>query len=82
MKNAYSLPPPPDRHSQATAARYGMVLAKEENDAKAMDFFIRSVHKYPMNWGCWLEMTSLISRVDEVCRPASMAQAPADAPCS
>ncbi|RDA92371.1 hypothetical protein CP533_4407 [Ophiocordyceps camponoti-saundersi (nom. inval.)] len=49
---------------------YGMVLAKEKNDAKAMEFFIRSVHKYPMNWGCWLEMTSLISRVDELNRIA------------
>lgn len=43
-----------------------MVLAKEKNDAQAMDYFIRSVHKYPMNWGCWLEMTSIISRVEEV----------------
>ncbi|EXU97387.1 anaphase promoting complex subunit 8 and tetratricopeptide domain protein [Metarhizium robertsii] len=44
---------------------YGMVLAKEKNDAQAMDYFVRSVHKYPMNWGCWLEMTSIISRVEE-----------------
>ncbi|KAJ6438444.1 anaphase-promoting complex subunit 8 [Purpureocillium lavendulum] len=49
---------------------YGMVLAKEKNDAKAMEFLIRSVHKYPMNWGCWLEMTSLISRVEELNRIA------------
>ncbi|KAF6837030.1 anaphase-promoting complex subunit 8 [Colletotrichum musicola] len=47
---------------------YGMVLAKEKNDDKAMEFFIRSVHLYPMNWGCWLEMTSLISRVDDLNR--------------
>lgn len=46
-------------------SRYGMVLAKEKNDEKAMEFLVRSVHKYPMNWGCWLEMTSLISRVEE-----------------
>lgn len=44
-----------------------MVLAKEKNDARALEFLIRSVHKYPMNWGCWLEMTSLISRVEEAC---------------
>lgn len=43
-----------------------MVLAKEKNDEKALEFLIRSVHKYPMNWGCWLEMTSLISRVEDV----------------
>ncbi|KAL6878895.1 TPR-like protein [Trichoderma novae-zelandiae] len=47
---------------------YGMVLAKEKNDEKALEFFIRSVHKYPMNWGCWLEMTSLISRVEDLNR--------------
>lgn len=43
-----------------------MVLAKEKNDEKALEFLIRSVHKYPMNWGCWLEMTSLISGVEDV----------------
>lgn len=43
-----------------------MVLAKEKNDEKALDFLIQSVHKYTMNWGCWLEMTSLISRVEDV----------------
>ncbi|KAI9149302.1 Anaphase-promoting complex subunit [Paramyrothecium foliicola] len=47
---------------------YGMVLAKEKNDEKALDYFIRSVHKYTMNWGCWLEMTSLISRVEDLNR--------------
>lgn len=43
-----------------------MVLAKEKNEEKAMEYFMRSVHLYPMNWGCWLEMTSLISRVEDV----------------
>ncbi|KAM0452393.1 hypothetical protein ACHAPV_007231 [Trichoderma viride] len=47
---------------------YGMVLAKEKNDEKALEFLIRSVHKSPMNWGCWLEMTSLISRVEDLNR--------------
>ncbi|PHH61902.1 hypothetical protein CDD81_7766 [Ophiocordyceps australis] len=45
---------------------YGMVLAKEKNDSKALELLIRSVHKMPMNWGCWLEMASLISRVEEL----------------
>ncbi|KAK1599820.1 tetratricopeptide [Colletotrichum navitas] len=49
---------------------YGMVLAKEKNEDKAMDYFVRSVHLYPMNWGCWLEMTQLISRVDDLSRIA------------
>ena len=44
-----------------------MVLAKEKNDEQAMDYLMRSVHKFPMNWGAWLEMTSLISRVEDVC---------------
>ena len=43
-----------------------MVLAKEKNDEEAMQYCIRSVHKFPMNWGCWLEMTSMISRVEDV----------------
>jgi anaphase-promoting complex subunit 8 len=43
-----------------------MVLAKEKNEEKAMGYFIRSVHLFPMNWGCWLEMASLISRVEDV----------------
>ncbi|TQN66442.1 Anaphase-promoting complex subunit 8 [Colletotrichum shisoi] len=49
---------------------YGMVLAKEKNEDRAMDYFVRSVHLYPMNWGCWLEMTQLISRVDDLGRIA------------
>jgi anaphase-promoting complex subunit 8 len=49
-----------------TQPRYGMVLAKEKNEEKAMEYFIRSVHLFPMNWGCWLEMASLISRVEDV----------------
>lgn len=55
-----------------TSGRYGMVLAKEKNDQEALNYFIQSVHKYPMNWGCWLEMASLITRVEDVsvnCRP-------------
>lgn len=46
--------------------RYGVVLAKEKNEDKAMAYLIRSVHLFPMNWGCWLEMTSLISRIEDV----------------
>lgn len=45
---------------------YGIVLAKEKNETAAMDYFIRSVHQFPMNWGCWLEMTNLISRVEHL----------------
>lgn len=45
---------------------YGVVLAKEKNEKDAMDWLVRSVHLFPMNWSCWLEMTSLIGRVEEV----------------
>ena len=51
---------------QLSNRSYGMALAKEKNEEEAMRWFIRSVHLYPMNWGCWLEMTSLIGRVEDV----------------
>ncbi|KAJ3578475.1 hypothetical protein NPX13_g2093 [Xylaria arbuscula] len=47
---------------------YGMVLAKEKNEELAVYWLVRSVHLFPMNWGCWLEMTSLITRVDDLNR--------------
>jgi hypothetical protein len=50
----------------ANQSRYGMVLAKDKNEEQAMRWLIRSVHLYPMNWGCWLEMTSLIGREEDV----------------
>ena len=49
-----------------TVPRYGMVLAKDKNEEEAMQWLLRSVQLVPMNWGCWLEMTSLISRVEDV----------------
>lgn len=45
---------------------YGMILAREKNDELALYWLVRSVHLFPMNWGCWLEMSSLITRVDDV----------------
>lgn len=45
---------------------YGMILAKDKNEEEAMRWLVRSVELFPMNWGCWLEMTSLISRVEDV----------------
>ncbi|OWP05265.1 anaphase-promoting complex subunit [Marssonina coronariae] len=44
---------------------YGMVLAKDKNEDEAMRWLVQSVHLYPMNWGCWLEMTSLVGRVED-----------------
>lgn len=45
---------------------YGMVLAKEKNTDEALTWFLRSVHLFPMNWGCWLEMTAATSKVEMV----------------
>ena len=50
----------------ANGSSYGMILAKDKSEDEAMKWLIRSVHLYPMNWGCWLEMTSLISQVEDV----------------
>ncbi|KAI1816701.1 TPR-like protein [Poronia punctata] len=47
---------------------YGMVLAREKNEELALYWLVRSVHLFPMNWGCWLEMGSLISRVEDLNR--------------
>ncbi|RYP12664.1 hypothetical protein DL767_011199 [Monosporascus sp. MG133] len=47
---------------------YGMVLVKEKNEELALYWLIRSVHLFPMNWGCWLEITSLISRLEDLNR--------------
>ncbi|KAK8038084.1 anaphase-promoting complex subunit 8 [Apiospora phragmitis] len=47
---------------------YGMVLARQKNEELAIYWLGRSVHLFPMNWGCWLEMTSLISRVEDLNR--------------
>ncbi|KAI1821563.1 TPR-like protein [Xylaria intraflava] len=47
---------------------YGMVLAKDKNEELALYWLVRSVHLFPMNWGCWLEMASLITRVEDLNR--------------
>ena len=60
----------------ANGDSYGMVLAKEKNNEKALEYLIRSVHLFPMNWGCWLEIASLISRVEDVSPTISLARQP------
>lgn len=54
----------------ANRCSYGIVLAKDKSEEEAMKWLIRSVHLYPMNWGCWLEMTSLITQVEDVSVPS------------
>jgi anaphase-promoting complex subunit 8 len=49
---------------------YGMVLAKEKNDDLALEYLMQSVHLFPWNWGAWLEITNLVSRVEQVSSPS------------
>ena len=46
---------------------YGVVLAKERNEKDAMEYLIRSVQAFPMNWGAWLEIANLVNSYTEVC---------------
>ncbi|KAM7202746.1 anaphase-promoting complex subunit 8 [Naviculisporaceae sp. PSN 640] len=45
---------------------YGMVLAKEKNEEAALSYLMDSVHLFPWNWGCWLEISNLITRVEQL----------------
>lgn len=45
---------------------YGIVLAKGKNDADARNWLIKSLHRFPYNWGAWLELNDLIGSVEEV----------------
>lgn len=41
---------------------YGVVLSKDRNETEALAYLSKSVSLYPMNWGCWLEITNLVNR--------------------
>lgn len=45
---------------------YGIILAKGKNDKEAKAWLLKSVHRYPWNWGAWLELNDLIENVEEV----------------
>ncbi|KAH8888896.1 TPR-like protein [Thozetella sp. PMI_491] len=45
---------------------YGMVLVKEKNDQAALEYLMSSIHIFPWNWGCWLEITNLTSRTEQL----------------
>lgn len=53
---------------------YGVVLAKERNERDAMEYLIRSVQAFPMNWGAWLEIANLVNSYTEVCLLLSMSR--------
>ncbi|ORY19310.1 anaphase promoting complex subunit 8 [Clohesyomyces aquaticus] len=55
------------RHSQGWLEYlYGIVLAKGKNEKLAIEYLIRSVHRYAYNWGAWQELSSLLGTVEEL----------------
>lgn len=48
-----------------------MVLVKEKNDQTALDYLMASIHIFPWNWGCWLEITNVTSRTEQVSRASN-----------
>jgi anaphase-promoting complex subunit 8 len=45
---------------------YGILLAKNKNEEMAKEWFLKSVHIYPFNWGAWQELSNLLNNADEV----------------
>lgn len=45
---------------------YGIVLAKGKTEVDAKRWLIKSVHRYPFNWGAWLELKDLLTRVEDL----------------
>ncbi|KAI9807106.1 MAG: hypothetical protein M1825_005823 [Sarcosagium campestre] len=44
---------------------YGIVLSKEKNDQDAKYWLMRSVNRFPFNWGAWQELNDLLTKVEE-----------------
>ena len=47
---------------------YGIVLVKSKSEKEARMWLIRSVQKFPYNWGAWLELSDLLDSIDELRR--------------
>lgn len=45
---------------------YGIVLLKGKSEEAGKKWLIRSVHLWPFNWGAWLELSELLTTVDDV----------------
>ncbi len=45
---------------------YGIILTKGKNEKEAKQWLLKSVHRYPWNWGAWLELNDLIENMEEV----------------
>jgi anaphase-promoting complex subunit 8 len=46
---------------------YAIFLSKNKNEDLAKEWFLKSVHLYPFNWGAWQELSNLLNNSDEVC---------------
>lgn len=45
---------------------YGIILLKGKSEEDAKKWLVRSVHLWPFNWGAWLELSGLLTTVDDV----------------
>jgi anaphase-promoting complex subunit 8 len=45
---------------------YGIILAKGKIDKEAKRWLLKSAHRYPWNWGAWLELNDLIENFEEL----------------
>jgi anaphase-promoting complex subunit 8 len=45
---------------------YGVLLSKNKSEEAAKEWFLKSVHFYPFNWGAWQELSNLLNNSEEV----------------
>lgn len=45
---------------------YGIVLVKSKSEEVGQEWLLKSVHLLPYNWGAWLELSGLLTSVDDV----------------
>lgn len=45
---------------------YGVILLKGKSEEDAKKWLIRSIHLWPFNWGAWLELSELLTSVEDV----------------
>jgi anaphase-promoting complex subunit 8 len=45
---------------------YGILLAKNKNEDLAKEWFLKSVHLCPFNWGAWQELSNLLNNSEEL----------------
>jgi anaphase-promoting complex subunit 8 len=45
---------------------YGIILVKSKSEEDGKKWLIKSVHLWPFNWGAWLELSELLTTVEDV----------------